>query len=77
MKQDIEILKAGNTGDIFKDAQNIIEKTRKYAYQAVNMAMVQRNWLLGKRIADEELQGENRAEYGKEVIKRLAEYLTE
>ena len=77
MKQDIEILKAGNTGDIFKDVQNIIEKTQKYAYQAVNMAMVQRNWLLGKRIADEELQGENRAEYGKEVIKRLAKYLTE
>lgn len=41
MKQDIEILKAGNTGDIFKDAQNIIEQTRNYAYQAVNVAMVQ------------------------------------
>ena len=76
MKQDIEILKAGSTGDIFKDAQNIIEQTRNYAYQAVNVAMVQRNWLLGKRIADEELQGENRAEYGKEIIKRLADYLT-
>ena len=73
MKQDIEILKAGNTGDIFKDVQNIIEQTRNYAYQAVNVAMVQRNWLLGKRIADEELQGENRAEYGKEIIKRLAD----
>ena len=76
MKQDIEIPKAGNTGDIFKDVQNIIEQTRNYAYQAVNVAMVQRNWLLGKRIADEELQGENRAEYGKEIIKRLADYLT-
>lgn len=38
--------------------------------------MIQRNWLLGKRIADEELQGENRAEYGKEVINRLANHLT-
>ena len=38
--------------------------------------MVQRNWLLGKRISDEELQGENRAEYGKEIIKRLSAYLT-
>ena len=28
------------------------------------MAIIQRNWLLGKRIADEELRGENRAEYG-------------
>ena len=76
MKQELEILKASNTGDIFKDVQNIIEQTRNYAYQAVNVAMVQRNWLLGKRIADEELQGENRAEYGKEIIKRLADYLT-
>lgn len=76
MKQDIEILKAGNTGDIIKDVQNIIEQTRNYAYQAVNVAMVQRNWLLGKRIADEELQGENRAEYGREIIKRLSDYLT-
>ena len=76
MKQDIEILKASNTGDIFKDSQNIIEQTRNYAYHAVNVAMVQRNWLLGKRIVDEELQGENRAEYGKEIIKRLADYLT-
>ena len=73
MKKDIDILKVGNTGDIFKDVQNIIEQTRNYAYQAVNVAMVQRNWLLGKRIADEELQGENRAEYGKEIIKRLAD----
>ncbi len=31
--------------------------------------MVQRNWLLGKRIADEELQGEDRAEYGKGFAK--------
>ena len=65
MKKGIEKLDAGNTGDIFKDVQNIIEQTRNYAYQAVNTAMVQRNWLLGKRISDEELQGENRAEYGK------------
>ena len=77
MKQDVEILNVNNTGDIFKDVQNIIEQTRDYAYQAVNVAMVQRNWLLGKRIADEELQGEYRAEYGKEVIKKLADYLTD
>ena len=65
-----------NTDDIFKDAQNIVEQPRNYAYQAVNIAMIQRNWLLGKRIADEELKGENRAEYGKEVINRLANHLT-
>ena len=75
-KQDIGMYEISNTDDIFKDAQNIVEQTRNYAYQAVNIAMIQRNWLLGKRIADEELQGENRAEYGKEVINRLANHLT-
>ena len=39
--------------------------------------MIQRNWLLGKRIAIEELKGESRAEYGKEVVVKLADYLTE
>ena len=76
MEQNFEILKTNNTGNIYKDAQNIIEQARKYAYQAIDIAMVQRNWLLGKRIADEELQGGNRAEYGKEIIKGLADYLT-
>ena len=76
MIQEIDILKIGNTDDIFKDAQNIIEQARNYAYQAVNVSMIQRNWLLGKRITDEELQGDNRAEYGKEIIKKLSEYLT-
>ena len=38
--------------------------------------MVQRNWLLGKRIAEEELQGEDRAIYGKEVVKQLSLHLT-
>lgn len=76
MLEQIETIKSDNTDDIFIDVQNIIEQSRKNAYQAVNIAMVQRNWLLGKRIAEEELLGENRAEYGKEIIKRLADNLT-
>ena len=69
-------IKCVNSDDIFKDAQEIIERTRNNAYQAVNVAMIQRNWFLGKRIADEELKGKNRAEYGKEIIKKLADFLT-
>ncbi|MBQ5643044.1 MAG: DUF1016 family protein [Bacteroidaceae bacterium] len=76
MRRDIKILDICSSGDIFRDAQDIIEHTRNYAYQAVNVAMIQRNWLLGKRISDEDLQGENRAEYGKEIIKSLSEHLT-
>lgn len=76
MGQDIEIFKLNNTNDIFKDVESIVEQARGYAYNAVNIAMVQRNWLLGKRIAEEELQGEDRAIYGKEVVKQLSLHLT-
>lgn len=58
--------------DIVKDMCGIIESSRKAAYQAVNSALVQRNWLIGYRIAEEELQGDNRAEYGASIIKKLA-----
>ncbi len=64
------------TDDILKDMCGIIESAQKAAYQAVNTALVQRNWLLGYRIASEELQGENRAKYGAEVIKKLARELS-
>ena len=77
MKQNDEILKIANSDNIYRDVQYIIERTRNYAYQAVNVAMIQRNWLLGKRIAEEELQGEDRAEYGKEIVKQLAKFLTD
>lgn len=76
MGRDIEIFKLNNTNDIFKDVENIVEQARGYAYNAVNIAMVQRNWLLGKRIAEEELQGEDRAIYGKEIVKQLSLHLT-
>ena len=64
------------TDDILKDMCGIIESSQKAAYQAVNTTLVQRNWLLGYRIASEELQGEDRAEYGAEVIKKLAKELS-
>ena len=70
-----EILKYVKTGSVFEDACNIIETAQKVAYSAVDLTLVHRNWLLGKRIADEELNGESRAEYGAEVIKKLSKDL--
>ena len=64
------------TDDILKDMCGIIESSQKAAYRAVDMTLVQRNWLLGYRIACEELQGEERAKYGAEVIKKLAKKLS-
>ena len=65
------------TDDVLNDMCGIIESSRKAAYKAVNIALLQRNWLIGYRIAEEELKGESRSEYGANVIERLSKSLTE
>lgn len=64
------------TDNIMNDMRKIIEGSQKTAHQAVNTILVQRNWLIGYRIASEELNGEDRADYGAEVIKKLSFELT-
>ena len=64
------------TDDIMNDMRKIIESSQKNAHQAVNTILVRRNWLIGYRIASEELKGEDRADYGAEVIKKLSSELT-
>ncbi len=65
-----------NSGDLFEDAKMIVEQSRSFTCKAVNVALVRRNWLLGKRIAEEELSGADHADYGKKVISDLARRLT-
>ena len=65
------------TDNILNDVQTIIEVSEKEAYRSVNTILSQRNWLIGYRIAVEELAGEERAEYGVEIIKNLSRYLTQ
>jgi predicted nuclease of restriction endonuclease-like (RecB) superfamily len=69
-------LKYNSSKDILNDLKYIIESSRQEAYKSVNTIIVYRNWLLGQRIAEEELKGESRAEYGAEVIKKLSNELT-
>ncbi|MBO7382393.1 MAG: DUF1016 family protein [Muribaculaceae bacterium] len=64
------------TDNIVQDACNIIEQARAIAYKSVNVILVQRNWLLGQRIAIEDMQGNKRAGYGEETIKHLSAELT-
>ena len=73
---DRSVIQYVNSNNLLSDAKVIIESAQKTAFAAVNVALVNRNWLLGKRIADEELKGEGRAEYGAEIIKNLAKNLT-
>lgn len=50
---------------------------RKQVATAVNTAMVQTYWHIGRLIVEDEQQGETRAEYGKQVLKSLSVSLTE
>ncbi len=68
--------KLKTTENILEDVCTIIDEARGYAYTAVNVALVKRNWLIGKRIAEEELKGKVRADYGDEIIRGLAKDLT-
>jgi len=61
---------------LYHDACTIIEQARKQAYRAINVSLTLRNWLLGERIAKEELDGAERAKYGKGIIKILAKELS-
>ena len=72
-KKDVSI-QASQIESLYKDACLIIDKAQQTAYSAVNEMLIKRNWLLGLRIQHEILQ-EQRAAYGKQVIKSLSEGL--
>lgn len=74
--KDSSIIKYSKTDNVLNDICSIIDSARDYAFQSVNIALVERNWLIGYRIAEEELKGQDRANYGVEVIKNLSKELT-
>ncbi len=65
-----------NTDNITNDIKTIINTAQQQAYQSVDKILVQRNWIIGYRISQEELKGEERADYGMELIKMLAAELS-
>ncbi|MCB0736524.1 MAG: hypothetical protein KDC92_03355 [Bacteroidetes bacterium] len=59
------------------DIKAILSEAKQQVYTAVNSAMVQAYWLIGKRIVEEEQNGKERAEYGSYLIKNLSIELSE
>lgn len=59
-----------------KNASEVLEKAKKNAKTAVNLSMVYAYYEIGRMIVEEEQQGENRATYGKQLLKELSAYLT-
>ena len=61
---------------IYSDVSTIIKEARETAYKAVDIALLKRNWLLGKRIVEEELKDTRIENYGLEIIKKLSKRLS-
>ncbi len=59
------------------DVQSILQVARQKSYSAVNFAMVEAYWKVGRRIVEEEQKGKGRADYGTQLIKSLSDSLTD
>ena len=57
------------------DVKLIVERGLREAYRSVNTVSIMTYWNVGKRIVEEEQHGASRAEYGKQVLKDLAQEL--
>ncbi|RZK69605.1 MAG: DUF1016 domain-containing protein [Pedobacter sp.] len=54
----------------------ILATAREKTYSAINSAMVEAYWLIGKRIVEQEQHGEDRAKYGEGILKELSQSLS-
>ncbi len=61
---------------LYKNIKYIIETARNYSYNAVNFAMVQAYWNIGRKIVEEEQKGKTKADYGDFIINELSVKLT-
>ncbi len=67
---------ATEKNELYYGIRNVLLTARKQARQAINNTMVQAYWQIGRLIVEDEQGGEKRAEYGKNVLPRLAKRLT-
>lgn len=71
MKNEISIYQS-----VITDIKDIISSGQELAYTAANRAMVFTYWHIGKRIVEQEQNGNERAEYGKALMEVLSNELT-
>jgi len=69
------LLSKNSENQIYGQIKEILTTARAKAYSAVNFAMVEAYWLIGKQIVEAQA-GNERAEYGAQLLKYLSEQLT-
>ena len=73
--QNIAIL-SESENRFFSDISKILQEGRNKAHAAVNFAMVETYWNMGRRIVEQEQQGKERANYGEQLLVNLSRYLS-
>ena len=67
-----QITNKPNYGKLIKNIGKILEQGRKQAYTAVNIILLQTYWQIGKEIINFEQKGQERAEYGTQLLEKLS-----
>lgn len=62
---------------LLNSIRELLTQSRKQVIQVVNTAMIQTYWQIGRLIIEDEQQGQDRAEYGKQALQALSRSLTE
>ena len=60
--------------DIYSEIKETLLLSRNQAYSAVNFAMVQAYWQIGRIIVEHEQNGNARADYGKAVLQQMKKF---
>jgi predicted nuclease of restriction endonuclease-like (RecB) superfamily len=60
---------------LYERVRTILDEAQQRAARSINSEMVQAYWLIGQAIVEREQKGQQRAEYGKQVIESLAHRL--
>ena len=63
--------------NVYDEIRRILLTSRGHAYTAVNFAMVQAYWEIGRVIVEHEQKGNLRAKYGKGILQDVSARLTE
>ncbi len=61
---------------LYREIRSVLEQARASAFRAVNVAMVQAYWQVGRLIVEHEQGGRKRAAYGEAVLDDLSQRLT-
>lgn len=62
---------------LFAQIRHVVLQARQRSYSAVNAAMVQAYWQIGRHIVEFEQAGQARANYGQRVLPELSKRLTQ